>query len=92
MDVRKMLADLRQERAQIDEVILSLERLETSRGRRPGRPSAALAPPRKRGRPLGSKNRALSGGTSNRRPTPVAGQPERALAAGQGGTSITATA
>ena len=92
MDVRKMLADLRQQRAQLDEVILSLERLEMSRGRRPGRPAATLAPPRKRGRPLGSKNRSVSGGTSNRRPTSIAGRPERALAAGQAGPPITATA
>jgi hypothetical protein len=82
MDVRKMLADLRQERAQLDEVILSLERLEMRRGTRPGRPPVALAPPRKRGRPLGSKNRPAYVTRPNRRPTPIAGQPERALAAG----------
>ena len=34
MDVSKILADLRTERDQIDEAILSLERLATSRGKR----------------------------------------------------------
>jgi hypothetical protein len=38
MDVSKMLADLRREREQIDEAILTLERLAQGRGRRRGRP------------------------------------------------------
>ena len=40
MDVAKMLADLRQEREQIEEAILSLERLARGRGKRRGRPPA----------------------------------------------------
>jgi hypothetical protein len=58
MDVTKILADLRQERTQIEEAILSLERLARGRGRRRGRPPAWLAEPaKKRGRPPGSKNK-----------------------------------
>src|SRR2546426_4525462 len=52
MDVTKILAELRQERIQLEEAILSLERLARGRGRRRGRPPAWLAEqPRKRGRP-----------------------------------------
>ena len=59
MDISKILADLRQEREQLEEAILSLERLAMGRGRRRGRPPAwmSVAAPRKRGRPLGSKNK-----------------------------------
>lgn len=60
MDVAKMLADLRQEREQIEEAILSLERLARGRGKRRGRPPswmAEVAPVKKRGRPPGSKNK-----------------------------------
>ena len=60
MDVNKMLADLRQEREQIEEAILSLERLARGRGRRRGRPPAWLNQielPKRRGRPPGSKNK-----------------------------------
>ena len=42
MDVDKMLADLRLEREQIEEAILTLERLARGRGRRRGRPPAWL--------------------------------------------------
>ena len=57
MDVAKILADLRQERDQLEEAILSLERLATGRGRRRGRPPAWMSEAKKRGRPLGSKNK-----------------------------------
>lgn len=61
MDVNKILAALRQERTQIEEVIVNLELLALTRERRRGRPPAVLAAARKRGRPRGSKNRlALS--------------------------------
>jgi len=56
MDVVKILVELRQEREQIEEAIISLERLAHGRGRRRGRPPAWLSVARKRGRPLGSKN------------------------------------
>ncbi len=40
MDVIKMLAELRQERAQIEEAIMALERLAHGQGKRRGRPPA----------------------------------------------------
>ena len=55
MDLLKMLADLRQEREQIEEAILTLERLARGRGRRRGRPPAWMATIKRRGRPPGSK-------------------------------------
>lgn len=63
MDVAKMLAELRQEREQIEEAILSLERLARGRGKRRGRPPAWMATAvKKRGRPPGSKNKAAPSG------------------------------
>ena len=57
-----MLADLRQEREQIEEAILSLERLARGRGKRRGRPPAWMheVAAKKRGRPPGSKNKPKS--------------------------------
>ena len=40
MDVNKILAELRQEREQIEDAIISLERLARGRGKRRGRPPA----------------------------------------------------
>jgi hypothetical protein len=57
MDLLKMLADLRQEREQIEEAILTLERLARGRGRRRGRPPAWMNTIKRRGRPPGSKNK-----------------------------------
>ena len=53
MDVLKMLTELRQEREQIEEAIVTLERLARVRGRRRGRPPAWLAAIKRRGRPPG---------------------------------------
>jgi len=50
MDVTKMLAELRLEREQIEEAIMSLERLATGRGRRRGRPPKWMAEAKKRPR------------------------------------------
>jgi hypothetical protein len=58
MDVLKMLTDLRQEREQIEEAIVTLERLARGRGKRRGRPPAWLSALKRRGRPPGSKNKA----------------------------------
>jgi hypothetical protein len=60
MDVAKILVELRQEREQIEEAILSLERLARGRGRRRGRPPSWMAEitAKLRGRPPGSKNKA----------------------------------
>lgn len=62
MDLTKMLADLRQEREQIEEAIMSLERLARGRGKRRGRPPAWMTEVKRRGRPPGSKNKGSSGG------------------------------
>ncbi|MFB3776432.1 MAG: hypothetical protein ACE141_02445 [Bryobacteraceae bacterium] len=48
MDVSRILAELRVEREQIEEAILSLERLAASRGRRRGRPPKWMAEAKKR--------------------------------------------
>ena len=69
MDVTKILAELRAEREQIEEAIMSLERLARGRGKRRGRPPAwmsaaaelaSAAPPKRRGRPPGSKNKVAA--------------------------------
>jgi hypothetical protein len=60
MDVLKMLAELRQERAQIEEAIVALERLALGHGKRRGRPPTwmtASSAPKRRGRPPGRKNK-----------------------------------
>ena len=80
MDVSKILAELKAERAQIEEAILSLERLALGRKRGPGRPRtmASAGSPnssgesalvagvgiRRRGRPPGSKNKPKSATSS----------------------------
>lgn len=61
MDVMKILAELRQERAAIEEAIMTLERLAKGHAKRRGRPPAWMsalkkedapaAPKKKRGRP-----------------------------------------
>jgi hypothetical protein len=68
MDVSKILDELRQEREQLEEAILSLERLARGRGRRRGRPPSWMVEAKKRGRPVGSKNK-------------VSGQPKTSSAA-----------
>jgi hypothetical protein len=69
MDVAKILAELRQEREQIEEAILCLERLAMGRGRRRGRPPAWAMEitAKRRGRPIGSKNKtsAKAGAVTN---------------------------
>jgi hypothetical protein len=66
MDILKMLAELRQERAQIEEAIIILQRLSLGQGKRRGRPPAWMVAakegaPKRRGRPPGSKNKAKAG-------------------------------
>ena len=57
MDVTKILTDCARSE-QIEEAIMSLERLARGRGRRRGRPPAWMAEiEKKRGRPPGSKNK-----------------------------------
>jgi len=57
MDITKMLAELRQEREQVEEAIMILERLASGRGKRRGRPPAWMTSIKRRGRPPGSKNK-----------------------------------
>jgi hypothetical protein len=55
-----MIADLRQERAQIEEAIIALERMALGQGKRRGQPPAwmkEVSTPKRRGRPPGSKNK-----------------------------------
>lgn len=63
MDVSKILVELKEERTQIEEAILSLERLARGRGRRRGRPPAWMSEitAKRRGRPPGSKNKTVAG-------------------------------
>jgi hypothetical protein len=61
MDVTKILGQLREEREQLEEAIMSLERLARGRGRRRGRPPSWMADlEKKRGRPVGSKNKSTT--------------------------------
>ena len=62
MDVGKILAELKAEREQIEQAIISLERLARGRVRGPGRPPNWLseAMPKRRGRPPGSKNKVAA--------------------------------
>jgi len=64
MDITKILEELRQEREQIDEAILTLERLVQGRGRRRGRPPAWLAEIRKKNKPLGLKGKSAASAKS----------------------------
>jgi hypothetical protein len=74
MDVSKILAELKAEREQIEEAILSLERLARGRGKQRGRPPAWMAEvnvPKRRGRPPGSKNKVHTA-TATPDPTAIA--------------------
>ena len=67
MDVQAILNELRQEREQIEEAIMSLERLARGQGKRRGRPpkwmtETGASAPRRRGRPPGSKNKPKADG------------------------------
>ena len=69
MDVTKILAELKAEREQIEEAILSLERLARGRGPRRGRPPnwmAEIIEKPRRGRPPGSKNKVQATNTSSK--------------------------
>jgi hypothetical protein len=66
MDISKILAELRLEREQLGEAILSLEVLAAGGAKRRGRPPAWMAKikdetveKRRRGRPPGSKNKTV---------------------------------
>jgi hypothetical protein len=57
MDLTKMLAELKAEREGVEQAILVLERIASSRGKRRGRPPAWMTQVKRRGRPKGSKNK-----------------------------------
>ena len=74
MDVSKILAELKAEREQIEEAILSLERLARGRGRGPGTApelDGRCVAPKRRGRPPGSKNKVAAAA-----PAIAAGSPQ----------------
>lgn len=56
MKINEMLAGLRHEREQVEDAILSLERIEHGRCKRHGEPPSGIKL-KKLGRPLGSWNR-----------------------------------
>jgi hypothetical protein len=56
MNIEKMLIELREERAGVEQAILTLERLASGRGKRRGRPPAWMTQVKRHGRPKGSKN------------------------------------
>ena len=69
MDVSKILAELREERQQIEEAIVSLERLAQGRGKRRGRPPAwmsEMTTTKRRGRPPGSKNKVQTASAASK--------------------------
>jgi hypothetical protein len=76
MDVHKILAELRQEHAQIEEVIASLEVLALTRQRRRGRPPAILVAARERARGQSRTSHVKDG-------KPATAPAPRVLAAGQ---------
>jgi hypothetical protein len=80
MDVSKILEELRQEREQLEEAILSLERLARGRGRRRGRPPSWMVEAKKRGRPIGSKNKGIAEAPSAKAISPGKGASASAAA------------
>lgn len=66
MNLTKILAELRREREQIDEAILSLERLAAGSGPRRGRPPAWLKAHKTKGRPpVGKESQAAKSAGSD---------------------------
>jgi hypothetical protein len=57
MDINKMLAELREERENIEQTIVVLERMGRGQGKRRGRPPKWMTEVKRRGRPAGSKNK-----------------------------------
>jgi hypothetical protein len=57
VEIEKMLRDLRAERDQLNQVIITLERLAVGHEKRRGRPPAWMVQAKRRGRPPGSKNK-----------------------------------
>ena len=72
IDVAKILEELKHEKEQLEQAIMTLERLSQGRGPRRGKPPAwlseSVAAPRRRGRPPGSKNKVREAAAAE--PTP----------------------
>ncbi len=64
MDVTKIITELRKEREQIEEAIISLERLARGGGARRGRPPAWLTAAKKVSRPAPKKKGAAAKATA----------------------------
>lgn len=64
MDISKMLAELNDEKARLEELILAAERYARGQGRRRGRPPAWMTELKRRGRPPGSKNKTAKTATA----------------------------
>jgi hypothetical protein len=67
IDVAKILTELKEEKEQLEQAILTLERLAAGRSPRRGRPPSWMsseASPKRRGRPPGSKNKPVSADAS----------------------------
>src|SRR6266404_9785702 len=71
MDLTKMLAELRLEREQIEEAMMTLARLARGRGNRRGRPPAWMSQLKRRGRPPGNGTRISLMGRVIQRETPM---------------------
>jgi hypothetical protein len=67
MDYARILAELRQEREQIEEAIVSLERLARARDPKRGSPPAGMSAVscQRHGRSPGSKNKIRNGGSAS---------------------------
>ena len=72
MDITTILEELRQERDQLSQAILSVERLALGGAKRRGRPPAWMVsaksselPVKKRGRPVGSRNKNKGEGAAS---------------------------
>ena len=77
LDVAKILEELKQEKEQLEQAIITLERLAQGRAPRRGRPPAwmsgeAAPAPKRRGRPPGSKNKASAPTAATPKDTAVA--------------------
>lgn len=70
MDVSKVLVELRQERQQLEEAIITLERLARGRGKRRGRPPAWMSKNSSTGSSSASSPAAPAGEGKRRRGRP----------------------
>ena len=68
LDIGKILDDLRQEREQLEDAFISLERLARGRGKRRGRPPAWLAEARER---AGNPGPSSKTGTAGPKQSPL---------------------